>query len=39
LPGGGVPRQLAVGCGKTVGNYHVLEGNHPVLLFSCMTKE
>jgi len=22
-----------------VGNYHVLEGNHPVLLFSCMTKE
>ena len=31
--------QLAVGCGKTVGNYHVLEGNHPVLLFSCMTKE
>jgi len=31
--------QLAVSCGRPVGNYHILESNHSVLLFSCMTKE
>lgn len=31
--------QLSVSCGKAVGSYHVLDSNHPVLLFSCMTKE
>lgn len=31
--------QLAVSRGKQVGSYHVLEGNHPVMLFSCETKE
>lgn len=31
--------QIAVSCGKQVGSYRVLDGNHPVLLFSCETKE
>lgn len=31
--------QLAVSRAKPVGSYRVLEGNHPVMLFSCETKE
>lgn len=30
--------QIAVSCGRQVGNYRVLEGNRPVLLFSCETR-
>ncbi len=31
--------QIAVSCGKQVGRYRVLDSNHPILLFSCETKE
>lgn len=31
--------QIAVSCGKQVGSYRVLDSNHPVMLFSCETKE
>ncbi len=30
--------QLAISRGKTVGNYQILDGGHPVLLFCCETK-
>ena len=28
--------QIAVGHSRAVGKYHVLENNHPVMLFSCL---
>jgi precorrin-6Y C5,15-methyltransferase (decarboxylating) len=31
--------QVTVGHSRPVGNYHVLENNHAVTLFSCMTKK